>query len=231
MTRPATAPAAAGLSRMFTNPGPATCALSIPGSAPSFPAIASVVSALHPQDRPTAQHIIAQPFEQKAVFLGDHRREFRGRLRADRSRQDVVFVVAAAVAKPAIVADHAKDVSEPLREVQADFAGFAAESVAGGVAQQLRHDQPDEPARPSRQQHLFGGHGQADAARLEVRGRELVLYWRDLAPEQKIEVSVDLVCRIPGEYSGPASRAYLYYNADRKFWAEPLHIAIRPEGE
>jgi anti-sigma factor RsiW len=63
----------------------------------------------------------------------------------------------------------------------------------------------------------------------ELRGRELVLYWRDLAPEQTIEVSLDLVCRIPGEYRGPASRAYLYYNADRKFWAEPLSIAIRPK--
>ena len=37
----------------------------------------------------------------------------------------------------------------------------------------------------------------------EIRGRELVLYWRDLAPEQKIEVPVDLICRVPGEYSGP----------------------------
>ena len=41
----------------------------------------------------------------------------------------------------------------------------------------------------------------------EIRGRELVLYWRDLAPEQKIEVPIDLICRVPGEYSGPASRA------------------------
>jgi hypothetical protein len=62
----------------------------------------------------------------------------------------------------------------------------------------------------------------------EIRGRELVLYWRDLAPAQKIDVSVDLICRVPGEYRGPASRAYLYYNADRKFWAEPLRISIRP---
>jgi len=64
----------------------------------------------------------------------------------------------------------------------------------------------------------------------ELRGRELVLYWRDLAPDQKIEVNVDLICRIPGEYRGPASRAYLYYNADRKFWTDPLSIAIRPRG-
>jgi hypothetical protein len=63
----------------------------------------------------------------------------------------------------------------------------------------------------------------------ELRGRELVLYWRDLAPEQKIEVNLDLICRIPGEYHGPASRAYLYYNADRKYWVEPLAVAIAPK--
>jgi hypothetical protein len=56
----------------------------------------------------------------------------------------------------------------------------------------------------------------------EVRSRELILYWRDLAPRQKIEVPIDLVCRVPGEYRGPASRAYLYYNADVKHWVEPL---------
>lgn len=65
----------------------------------------------------------------------------------------------------------------------------------------------------------------------EVRGREVVLYWRDLAPEQKIEVPVDLLCRVPGEYSGPASRAYLYYNADFKHWVEPLKVSIAPREE
>ncbi len=60
----------------------------------------------------------------------------------------------------------------------------------------------------------------------EIRGRELVLYWRDLAPDQKIEVPVDLIGRVPGEYSGPASRAYLYYNADLKHWVAPLKLAI-----
>jgi alpha-2-macroglobulin-like protein len=62
----------------------------------------------------------------------------------------------------------------------------------------------------------------------EVRGRELVLYWRELAPEQKVTLSVDLVCEVPGEYRGPASRAYLYYTADDKHWVEPLAIKIRP---
>jgi alpha-2-macroglobulin-like protein len=60
----------------------------------------------------------------------------------------------------------------------------------------------------------------------EIRGRELVLYWRDLAPQEVIELPVDLVCRVPGEYSGPASRAYLYYNDDHKHWVDPLRISI-----
>jgi hypothetical protein len=65
----------------------------------------------------------------------------------------------------------------------------------------------------------------------EIRGRELVLYWRDLAPDQKIDVPIELICRVPGEYSGPASRAYLYYNADLKYWIEPLKVSIAPKAE
>ena len=61
----------------------------------------------------------------------------------------------------------------------------------------------------------------------ETRGRELILYWRDLAPEKKIEVNVQLICRVPGEYQGTASRAYLYYNADTKCWVEPMKMGIR----
>jgi hypothetical protein len=65
-----------------------------------------------------------------------------------------------------------------------------------------------------------------DISFFELRGRELVLYWRDVKPEAKIEINVDLIAEIPGEYRGPASRAYLYYNADHKSWVKPLEIAI-----
>ena len=65
-------------------------------------------------------------------------------------------------------------------------------------------------------------------AYFETRGRELVLYWRELAPKQKIELTVDLVCDVPGTYRGPASRAYLYYDADHKHWVEPLAAKIAP---
>ena len=73
----------------------------------------------------------------------------------------------------------------------------------------------DEDTRPGR------------IAAFEVQGRELVLYWRDLAPNATVELPVDLVCRVPGSYRGPASRAYLYYNADHKHWAAPLQIQIK----
>jgi hypothetical protein len=62
----------------------------------------------------------------------------------------------------------------------------------------------------------------------ELRDRELILYWRDLKPEQKIALTVDLVCDVPGVYRGPASRGYLYYNAEHKHWVEPLSITIAP---
>jgi hypothetical protein len=62
----------------------------------------------------------------------------------------------------------------------------------------------------------------------EIRGRELVLYWRALAPQQKIALTVDLVCDVPGIYRGPASRGYLYYNADHKHWVEPMSVRVTP---
>jgi hypothetical protein len=65
----------------------------------------------------------------------------------------------------------------------------------------------------------------------ELRGRELVLYWRSLGKDQKIDVTLDLICRVPGEYRGPASRAYLYYNNERKHWVEPLAIDVQPKAE
>jgi hypothetical protein len=65
----------------------------------------------------------------------------------------------------------------------------------------------------------------------ELRGRELVLYWRELAPQANIEINLDLICRLPGVYHGPASRAYLYYNADNKYWTDPLEVTIHPVEE
>ena len=61
----------------------------------------------------------------------------------------------------------------------------------------------------------------------EIRGRELILYWRGMAPKQTVELSLDLIAETPGEYRGPASRAYLYYGAEHKQWIAPLDITVK----
>ncbi len=61
----------------------------------------------------------------------------------------------------------------------------------------------------------------------EVRGRELILYWRDLAPDAKIDLAIDVVARVPGQFRGPASRAYLYYTPELKHWTAPLEATVK----
>lgn len=60
----------------------------------------------------------------------------------------------------------------------------------------------------------------------EKRGRELVFYWHGLGDKETVEFGVDLIADVPGEYRGPASRVYLYYGAEHKFWADPVDVKI-----
>lgn len=62
---------------------------------------------------------------------------------------------------------------------------------------------------------------------VEVRGRELHFYWRYLEPGQKVAFTVDLLARIPGRTTGPASRAWIYYQPDRIRWVDPLAVEVR----
>ena len=68
--------------------------------------------------------------------------------------------------------------------------------------------------------------GKPKVGHWEIRGRELILYWRDLAPKQKVSLKLDLLAEVPGEYRGPASRAYLYYTPEHKIWVEPLGVHV-----
>ncbi len=78
----------------------------------------------------------------------------------------------------------------------------------------MRHDQLKELVKAER------------IAAYEVRGREVVLYWRELKAEQKVELPLSLVATIPGTYTAPASRAYLYYTDEHKTWADPLTATV-----
>jgi hypothetical protein len=60
----------------------------------------------------------------------------------------------------------------------------------------------------------------------ETREREVVLYFRSLAPRAKKVVELELLARVPGRYVAPASRAYLYYTDEHKTWTAPLAIQI-----
>jgi len=60
----------------------------------------------------------------------------------------------------------------------------------------------------------------------ETRGREVVLYFRDLAPSASIDIPLDLVATVPGHYRAPASSAYLYYTDEHKTWVEGVEVDI-----
>ena len=84
---------------------------------------------------------------------------------------------------------------------------------------EVRHEQLKELVKAGR------------IAAYEVLGREVVLYWRSLKPEQRVELPISLIAAIPGRYTGPASRAYLYYTDELKHWVEGLAVEVLPRSE
>jgi hypothetical protein len=63
-------------------------------------------------------------------------------------------------------------------------------------------------------------------AACEVRGREVILYWRSLDADQVVRVPLSLTAAVPGTYAGPASRAYLYYGDEDKQWQPGMTVDI-----
>lgn len=61
----------------------------------------------------------------------------------------------------------------------------------------------------------------------ETREREVVVYFRSMAPNAVKDIDLDLIARVPGQYVAPASRAYLYYTDEFKHWAEPVRVTVR----
>ena len=85
--------------------------------------------------------------------------------------------------------------------------------LPGGL--EVRHDQLKELVKRQK------------IAAYEVIGREVVLYWRALAAGAKVELPLSLVAAIPGKYTAPASRAYLYYTDEHKTWIDPVGVVIQ----
>jgi alpha-2-macroglobulin-like protein len=93
---------------------------------------------------------------------------------------------------------------------------IAIVGLPGGL--EPRHDQLKELVKK----------GTIDA--YEVIGREVVLYWRGLPAGKTISVPLSLLAAVPGRYTGPASRAYLYYTDEHKTWVKGLQATIAPKG-
>ncbi|NTX60600.1 A-macroglobulin complement component [Myxococcus sp. CA051A] len=87
--------------------------------------------------------------------------------------------------------------------------------VPGGL--EVRHDQLKELVKRK----------VVDA--YEVLGRDVVLYWRGMEAKKRIDVPLSLVASVPGTYTGPASRAYLYYTDEHKVWTEGVKVTIAPK--
>ncbi|WP_294822266.1 TonB-dependent receptor plug domain-containing protein [uncultured Flavobacterium sp.] len=60
----------------------------------------------------------------------------------------------------------------------------------------------------------------------EIFGSELVLYFRQMGPEETRKITIDLKAQVPGRYQGIASSAYLYYNNEHKNWNDGLEVEI-----
>lgn len=62
----------------------------------------------------------------------------------------------------------------------------------------------------------------------EVNGSSVVFYYRQMKPGEKRTINLDCKAEIPGFYTAPASRAYLYYTNEHKMWTsmKPLKIEM-----
>jgi alpha-2-macroglobulin-like protein len=63
----------------------------------------------------------------------------------------------------------------------------------------------------------------------EVRGREVVLYWRSMDSDARVHIPLSVIAAIPGTYTGPASRTYLYYTDEHKKWVDGVRVEITPK--
>lgn len=89
---------------------------------------------------------------------------------------------------------------------------IAVIGIPGGL--EPRHDQLRELVKSGQ------------IAAYEVKGNDVVLYWRDLSAKESVRISLSLVASFPGNYTGSASNAYLYYTDEHKKWIDGLHTEI-----
>lgn len=61
----------------------------------------------------------------------------------------------------------------------------------------------------------------------EVSGSEVVFYYRQMKPDERKTINLDCKAEIPGFYTAPASRGYLYYTNEYKVWTSLKPVSIQ----
>lgn len=60
----------------------------------------------------------------------------------------------------------------------------------------------------------------------EIRGLDIVLYWKGLGANESRSIRLHVKGDIPGEYSGSASWLYEYYYDESKYWVEGMKLSV-----
>ena len=87
---------------------------------------------------------------------------------------------------------------------------------------------PPEPLTEERIARLEELKEAGELAFFETGPNEVTLYLFGLGAGEERKIALDLTADIPGEFEGPATAAYLFYDDDAKDWAAPLRIGIDP---
>jgi hypothetical protein len=61
----------------------------------------------------------------------------------------------------------------------------------------------------------------------EIRGNRLFFYFRQLAPLEVKKISLNLMPELKGKFTASAASAYLYYTAEKKYWAPGTFLEIQ----
>jgi len=180
---------------------------------------------------PSTKGAIELPDITKALGPGSHRIELRMKGGSEMPysvgvRYNALTPVSSQETKVSLqVALSTGEVAEgEVLEAEVRVANTTAEPVPTAVAiiglpggLEPRHDQLKELVKKGK------------IASYEVIGRDVVLYWRSLPANQSVRLPLSLVAAVPGNYTGPASRAYLYYTDEHKVWVPGLKVVVTPK--
>jgi len=60
----------------------------------------------------------------------------------------------------------------------------------------------------------------------EIIDDNLIIYYRQMKPNERRQINLDLKAEIPGTYTGMASCTYVYYTNEYKYWLEGMNVNI-----